>query len=73
MKVCKDCKINKELNEYHKNLKMKDGLLNSCKECVNIKNRIYKELNKENAKNKRIIYYKDNKNKLNEYSKIGKS
>lgn len=34
MKVCKGCEISKEVTEFNKNLKMKDGLLNFCKEHV---------------------------------------
>lgn len=33
MKICKKCHINKELNEYHKDISKKDGLHNNCKIC----------------------------------------
>jgi hypothetical protein len=33
MKVCKDCKVTKELNCFHKHKKMADGYLNICKSC----------------------------------------
>lgn len=33
-KECKDCGQRKPLSEYYAHTKMRDGVLNSCKECV---------------------------------------
>lgn len=33
MKICKKCNIDKELDEFYKNKKSKDGYNHSCKEC----------------------------------------
>lgn len=34
MKVCIDCKINKELNDFYKRSKSKDGTQARCKDCA---------------------------------------
>lgn len=39
MKTCKQCNIEKELSEFHKHSKLKDGHMHICKECVS--NRTY--------------------------------
>lgn len=38
MKKCSKCKIEKSLEEFHKNKKMKDGHSYVCKECTKIEN-----------------------------------
>jgi len=40
-KICSKCLIEKEVNEFHKHKKMKDGLYFECKECRKIKSKIY--------------------------------
>ena len=44
MKVCKECNIEKEINDFHSNKNMKDGLLNHCKKCVYLKNKDKKNI-----------------------------
>lgn len=39
-KICKKCGIEKPLSEFTKNKNMKDGRLNTCKECSNEERRI---------------------------------
>lgn len=39
MKVCIDCNIEKEYNDYYKRKDNKDGYRNNCKACQNIKNK----------------------------------
>jgi hypothetical protein len=71
MKVCNKCKVEKELNEFHKRLSSKDGLNETCKSCK----KLYHLNNKEkfieksklwvkNNKDKRINWLKENKNKV---------
>jgi hypothetical protein len=71
MKVCIKCKVEKELNQFHKNNIYKDGLIKTCKTC----RKLYHLNNKEkfierakiwveNNKDKRINWLKENKNKI---------
>jgi len=43
MKICRECHIEKELNEFYKHFRMGDGYLNKCIACV--KNRVTKHRN----------------------------
>ena len=85
MKVCKICNIEKEINQFPKNKKMKDGLLNSCKTCLNKRRKIsykknidkrkeYLSKNKEKIKERfkkyHKSYYNDNREKILDYQKI---
>jgi hypothetical protein len=71
MKVCIKCKVQKELNQFHKRINSKDGLNETCKTCK----KLYHLNNKEkiiertkiwvkNNKDKRINWLKENKNKI---------
>jgi hypothetical protein len=66
MRVCKECKIEKELTEYK--LK-KNGKVNSsyCKSCYSL---IYYHNDKENIKEERRRYYQNNKDEINKKSKL---
>jgi hypothetical protein len=57
MKFCSKCKIEKSLEEFHKNKSKKDGLANVCKKCIKEINKKRKEEKKEYDKNN----YKKNK------------
>lgn len=76
MKICSKCKIEKNLDQYGKKSRNKDGLSYSCKDCVSLENKYYKEKNREinNAKSKE--YYCNNKEyfkkKSKEYYQINK-
>lgn len=41
MKRCHICEKTKELSEFHKNKRKKDGLNHYCKDCAKVKNRDY--------------------------------
>jgi len=45
MKVCRQCRSNKELVLYYKHKSMPDGHLNKCIECVKIRVKAHRELN----------------------------
>ena len=58
MKICNNCNIQKDFSLFSKRSVNKDGLNNTCKECVKIKTSdYYKE------------YYKSNKDEISEYKK----
>jgi hypothetical protein len=76
MKVCTKCKVEKELTEFCKNKKTKDGLESWCKVCKSAYNKIWRAENRDgvseynkkwNAENKE--YFKNNKEKLSAYKK----
>lgn len=65
MKQCIKCKITKEIHDFHKNKKRKDGVAVWCKNCIKTYHAVNKEaiasLHKEYYKE----YYKDNKKAMN--------
>jgi len=69
MKVCKECSIEKEINDFYSNKKMKDGLLNQCKKCVYLKNKDKRKISYLNNKDKRKLYLEHNKEKIQKRSK----
>lgn len=82
-KVCSKCKESKYICDFNKDKNKKDGLKTFCRECVKIKNEIYRKKNpiryKEHQKKYRdsnkekesirlSIWRNDNKDKLNLYN-----
>jgi hypothetical protein len=69
VKVCTKCKIKKELTEFSKDKKTKDGYNYNCKSC----NKEYREDNKDKIKEYQKEYQKEydqaNKDKRKEYYK----
>lgn len=74
-KTCVKCEIKKDVSEFHKNKKSKDGLKSYCKTCrkeYSEKNKLkisqqrkeYRKQNKELINKKKRIYYKQNKEVL---------
>lgn len=63
-KECNKCFINKELSEYHKDIKTKDGYRSTCKKCrkTNYKgyDKNYYDMNKEKIKENTKNYRKNN-------------
>ena len=62
-KVCKKCEIEKNLEEFHKDIRNIDGREGSCKECK----KKYQQENKARIKENKSIYYNNNKEKFKEY------
>lgn len=60
MKKCIKCEVEKELVEFHKNHKNKDGHINKCKSCV----KEYQKLNRDKKKEYDMKYYESNKDKI---------
>lgn len=67
-KICKKCKIEKELEQFHKDTRIKDGREGSCKDCK----KKYQQENKEKIKENKSKYYIENKEKFKEYKKNNK-
>lgn len=76
MKICVTCKIEKELNCFHKNKSRKDGLCETCKECRAVQNKRSREKNIDKIKVRKHEYYLENKEhiveKNNNYIKNNK-
>lgn len=68
-KICTKCKIEKELTDFHKDKKNKDGFSNRCKECAREYSKRYRKENKERLINNKKIYRKVNKDNLKQYNK----
>jgi hypothetical protein len=77
MKICCECNIEKDLDQFSKNKNIKDGFNNRCKICCSIRNKKRYELKKEDIKVKCNQYYHSNKEtiknkqtgKINSYQK----
>ena len=69
MKICKVCKIEKELSEFGKRPDSKDGYRNDCKECRKEFMKLYKELNSEYLSIKKKEYNIKNKETIKEKKK----
>jgi hypothetical protein len=67
-KRCTKCKDEKELSDFYKDLKSKDGLNWYCIECENLRNKKYHAKNKEIRKIQMIKYYNKNKIRLKSYN-----
>ena len=65
MKKCVKCGIEKELTEFHKHKKQKDGLRTRCKTC---RKEDYQD-NRENILEQQKEYYKNNRESRLEYVK----
>ena len=60
-KKCNKCNVVKDVSEFHKNKRHKDGLKHLCKSCRSL----YHKVNKDKAKE----YYQANKEKINDKNK----
>ena len=80
MKKCTKCLIDKELSEFNKSNKTKDGRRERCRYCQNSDSKKYYQDNKDyfekfkrdwNSNNPNYMkeYYQDNKEKIKEYNK----
>ncbi len=61
MKICKECKIQKELSEFNNHKIMKDGKSTICRPCKNLKDQEAYLKNQETRKLKAKEYYNNNK------------
>lgn len=63
-KICSCCKIEKDINEFHKKSDSKDNHCCYCKECSRAKRKEYYQKNKEHNKEVMKKYYKNHKKEL---------
>lgn len=68
-KICRKCKLDKDINEFSKKNTSKDGKQNICKYCDKQESKKWRENNKEKVKLQKEIYLKKNPEKLKEYQK----
>jgi hypothetical protein len=64
MKVCKTCNIEKDISEFPKHKKYKDGLYSSCKSCKNESSKGYYLNNKEKVCDSVKLYRENNLEKV---------
>jgi hypothetical protein len=69
-KVCGKCKINKDICFFGKNKQSKSGYRSTCNDCRKIESKEYKEKNTEKRQKTIKKYYQNNKEKINEKTKI---
>ena len=55
MKRCCSCKQTKELDQFHKNKNLPQGVQRRCKECASEANRVYHSANKEKRRYGRLL------------------
>ena len=68
-KICSKCKLIKNISEFVKHPKTKDGLQCRCNECRKIEKKEYYKKNKESINDKSKKYREDNAQKLIDYSR----
>ncbi|MCP4139989.1 MAG: HNH endonuclease [Chloroflexi bacterium] len=68
-KKCNKCGKYREIGEFHKKSKSKDGLHSYCKSCASAYNKAYKNKYREKEKAYKKEYRKENKEKINAYHK----
>ena len=64
MKKCTKCKQEKELTEFSKRKRAKDGLQSQCKQCVAAQKKAYREANKEKIAAQKKAYREANKEEI---------
>ena len=63
-KACNRCRIIKQLTEFSKHKKSRDGYLNKCKDCADNLRKEYVKENKERISNRMKEYYQQNKARI---------
>lgn len=69
VKKCRDCGKWKSLDEYYKDKKAPGGLRHSCKECISIKGKRYREQNHEAVLERKRHYRERNRDYINAYQR----
>jgi len=69
-KVCKKCRIEKELSEFNKDKYSSDGYRYRCRECTSNEYKTFYYSNKEVEINRQVNYQKNNKDSVNKNRNI---
>lgn len=69
MKECRECKVTKDVTEFHKKSSSKDGLNSLCKDCRSITRKKHGEDTKEHQSKVRKAYRERNKERVSEQKK----
>lgn len=56
MKICSQCGIGKDIDQFFRNAKAPDGRRSNCKMCQNVRSRIWAAKNSERVKTTRLTY-----------------
>lgn len=68
-KICNQCKLEKDFEQFIKDKSRKDGFSYICKLCRNDQFKKYRQENKEKINDKNKKYYQENKEKVKAYKK----
>lgn len=72
MKICKTCGIAKDLDDFKKNAKCRDGVTGKCKSCTNAYLNKWRQDNPNHSKGNRsevsARYYEKNKERILQYT-----
>lgn len=66
MKICTKCKEEKDVTQFNKAKKLRDGLTYYCKSCISESKKLYYQKNKDNVKSACLKYYNENRDAVNE-------
>lgn len=67
MKICSKCGLEKDISQFYKRKDTKDGLRSDCKECRNLENKKYVDINKDYISEYNRKYREENKDRLKEF------
>ena len=70
MKKCIQCKIEKDISEFYKDMRIKGGYRNKCKNCTNLNNKKWVEKNPEKKKISNKKWVEKNPEYMISYQKI---
>ena len=68
-KICSRCKKEKEVTEFHKCSRNKDGYKYACKECLCLWFKDYYKQNKQYYRKHHSKYYQKHREQLNQYKR----
>ena len=69
IKQCTSCKTQKEITEFYKDSHLKSGYASSCKKCISVRQKTFKENNKDYFKQYNKQYWIKNKKQMSLQSK----